>query len=504
MILPGEMKSYWVATTSPMEFGALSGKAEADVAIIGGGWVGILTADLLKRAGRKVVLIESRRVAEQVTGHTTAKLTSLHGLVYAELVEKFGEDAARLYGEANQQAIEYVVKTALERGIDCDLERKAAYTFTQSAESLLRISKEAEVAQRLGLPANFLTELSLPFPTAGAVRFDNQAQFHPLKFIRALAAGIPGDGSHVFEETRALDIDHGVPHRVITDRGTVSARDVVVATNLPFLMQGSYFAKVFPYRHEVLMSRLPAEKEIDGMFLRVDDPTYSFRTQRDPGGTLLITVGPAFRTGQGNTEKQVNDLEAYTRSHFGVEQIAYRWGNQDYYSPDRVPFVGKLGHSSRRVYVATGFSAWGLTNGVVAATILADHICERRNPYADLYDSTRLHLRATGKEILRENLEVARGWIGDRVRGWRLKAVCDVSRGEGAVCKRDGEVLAVYKSESGEIHYLSPKCTHLGCHVSWNSAERSWDCPCHGSRFSPEGKVLEGPAVRDLERKPMD
>ncbi|MGE0079830.1 MAG: FAD-dependent oxidoreductase [Thiohalomonadaceae bacterium] len=500
MELPGRAASYWLDVSRP-EFEPLAGGAKVDVAVVGGGWVGVLTADMLKRAGRTVALIEARRVGAQVTGHTSAKLTSLHGLIYAELARLFGDATARLYGEANQAGIDWVERTAAERGIDCEFARVPAYSYSEGGARLVDIHAEVETAARLGLPASFADSLPLPFAVAGAVRFDNQARFHPLKFLLPIAASIPGDGSHVFEHTRVFDVEAGNPHRVLTHRGTVWARDVVMATNLPFLLQGLHFAKVFPRRHALLASRLASGSLPDGMFVSVEEPSYSIRPQPDVQGGVLITVGPAFPTGRGDMAARFADLERFTRERFDVQEVLLRWGNQDYFSPDRMPFVGKLSPTTRRMYVATGFSAWGLANGVAAARVLSDHILEQRNPWAGMYDATRYHLRVTGRELLRENFEIGRSWLKDHLRSWRLRDVCDVSRGEGAVCRRNGIPVAVYKGEDGTNHYLSPFCPHLNCMVSWNGAEKSWDCPCHGSRFSASGELIEGPAVRDLESR---
>jgi glycine/D-amino acid oxidase-like deaminating enzyme/nitrite reductase/ring-hydroxylating ferredoxin subunit len=503
MELPGQAASYWMDIARP-EFSPLAGGAKVDVAVIGGGWVGILVADLLKRGGRTVAVLEGRRVAGQVTGRTSAKLTSLHRLIYAQLIRDFDEATARLYGEANQAGIDYVERIAAERGIDCDFARVPAYTYSEKGQDLAAMHQEVEAAGRLGLPASFVAEPPLPFPVAGAVCFENQARFHPLKFLMPIAASIPGDGSQVFEHTRVFDVEPGNPHRVLTDRGTVWARDVIIATNLPFMLQGLHFARVFPQRHALLAARLAPGTLPEGMFISVGEPSFSIRPHPDPRGDLLVTVGPAFKTGQGDTGEALRQLEAFTRERFAVEEVLFRWGNQDYFSPDRIPLVGKLSVTTRRIYVATGFSAWGLANGVAAAQVLSDHVLERANPWSAMYDATRFHLRVTGKALLGENFQVGKGWLKDRVKTWRLKDVCDVSRGEGGVCRHNGVPVAVYKGEDGRNHYLSPFCPHLGCMVGWNSAEKSWDCPCHGSRFTAEGEVIEGPSVRDLERRAED
>jgi Rieske Fe-S protein len=296
-------------------------------------------------------------------------------------------------------------------------------------------------------------------------------------------------------------VEEGNPCRVITDRGTVTAHDVIVATNLPILDRGGFFAKAFPRRHPVLAARIAPEKAPDGMFISTEEPSHSVRTQRHGDGMLLIAVGGGYKTGHADTEKVFRELEAFVRAHFDIGAIEYRWGNQDYDSMDRVPYVGKLTPGSKHIYAATGFGAWGMTNGTAAAVVLSDAILGRPNPWTGLYDATRVNPTASAKTFLGQNLDVAKVWVGGRLTTRPSVAPVNLAPGEGTVAKMNGEMLAVYKDEQGVLHAVSPVCTHMRCIVRWNSAERSWDCPCHGSRFNVDGTVIHGPAVRDLERK---
>lgn len=496
--LAGKPAACWIDTTPTTDYPALQGGAFADVAVIGGGIVGLTAADLLKRDGKTAVVIESRRIAEQVTGHTTAKVTSLHGLIYAHLIKSLGEETARLYGQSNQAAIERIASLVTEKGIDCDFERKAAYTYSRTRFRLDEVEAEVEAAVKLGLPARLERETTLPYAIAGAVCFDNQAQFHPRKYLLALAQDIPGGGSAIYENTRALDVEEGNPCRVITDRGTVTARDVIVATNLPITNRGAFFAKAFPRRHMVLAAEIDDAKAPDGMFLSVEVPSHSIRTWRHDGKTYLIVVGGSFKPGQAETIREVEDLQAFVTANFDVTAV-WRWGNQDYTSMDRMPYIGRITPSSRHVYVATGFNAWGMTGGTVAAMILADAILERPNPWARIYDATRLNPGSSAESFLKENAQVAKEWVGKRITTRR--SIGELTRGEGAVVRINGENLAAYKHDDGSVTAVSPTCTHMGCIVGFNAAEKSWDCPCHGSRFALDGRVINGPAVRDLEKK---
>jgi glycine/D-amino acid oxidase-like deaminating enzyme/nitrite reductase/ring-hydroxylating ferredoxin subunit len=465
--------------------------------VVGGGLVGLTVADRLRREGVSVAVIESQRVGAQVTGRSTAKLTALHGLIYTDLIRSHGEASARLYAEANLAAIEYIGEQAAARGIDCQFERTAAYTYTASGQGLAAVRDEVAAMQRLGLGAEFVKELPLPFPVAGAVCMAGQARFHPRLWLVALAQAIPGDGSHVFERTRVLDVHEGSPHRVVTDRGSVLARHVVIATNLPILDRGLFFAKAYPRAHVVLAVRLDGEAP-DGMFLGIDAPRVSLRGSRDEYGPLLVVTGAGFRPGHADVAAQRDALERFVRDRFPVQAIPFWWSNEDYDAMDRVPFAGCMTRKARRLYTATGFSGWGLSNGTAAGLLLADRILERPNPYAELYAAPRWRVRAGGREFLSKNLHVGREFVGDRLQALRAAPAERLARGEGGLARFQGELVAAYKDEAGALHTLSPRCTHMGCLVAWNRAEQTWDCPCHGSRFDRDGRVLHGPAVRDL------
>jgi len=282
----------------------------------------------------------------------------------------------------------------------------------------------------------------------------------------------------------------------------VFAQDVIVATHFPILDRGLLFARVHPYREYVVCARIDETQDPDGMYINTGTPTRSVRTTPYPGGRLLIVVGEKHRTGEEtDTEQHYRALEEFARMSFGVEEFEYRWSTQDNYSIDRVPYIGKLNPASERVYVATGFSAWGMTNGTLSGMILSDMILGVQNPWAEFYDPNRAP--AVGK-LIKENVGIPKHWVGARLAGPEVESLSGLAPGEGALVEIGGEKVAAYKDTQGAIHSLSPVCTHMGCIVSWNSAEKSWDCPCHGSRYSADGKVIQGPAVQDLERKDFD
>lgn len=494
-------RSLWVESASPPSYPTLPGSAQADVAVVGGGIVGLTTAMLLKEAGLSVVLIDSGRIGAQVSGHTTAKVTSQHGLRYDYLIQHFGEQAARTYAESNETAIAHMAAIVERLGIDCDFERLPGFLYTRDSGREDELKREAEAAERLGLPADYVNEVPLPFQAVGAVRFTEQAQFQPYRYLTALAEAVDGGNGAIFEQTRALTVRGERPRRVITDRGTVTARDLVIATNLPFLDRGGFFAKAYPRRHLVIAAKLDPAQLPAGTFLSVDQPSRSLRGYRRGEDGWLIAVGDGFKPGHADTLDKYHALERFVHEHFPAATISHWWGNQDYDSMDRVPYIGHLTPGSKHLYTACGFNAWGMTLGTVAAEIISDGIRGADNPWADLYRATRLKPRASGGTFLQTNMHVAGKWIMDRVRSRTERSVYELAPGEGGLAKKGNETVAAYRDQDGTLHMLSPDCSHLRCGLSWNRAERSWDCPCHGSRFDIHGRVLNGPAVDDLENK---
>jgi glycine/D-amino acid oxidase-like deaminating enzyme/nitrite reductase/ring-hydroxylating ferredoxin subunit len=495
MALGGE--SVWIATTPETDYPQLTSEVEVDVAVVGAGITGITAAIMLKRAGKTVALLDSKRIVRGATGYTTAKVTAGHGVVYTQLLDSFGEPGARIYAESNQAAVERIA----ELGEDCDFERKDNYVFAESEQERGRLEREAEVMADLGLPASFVTETPLPFAVAGAIRLENQAQFHPRKYLLRLAGTIPGDGSHVFENTRAHYVNRAEPCIVETDRGNVRARDVVLATQLPFMDRGLFFAKAHPHRSYAVAAPIDPGEAPDGMFINSGTPTRSIRTIRDGDRLLLQTGGQGHKPGPAHEDEseRYDALGAFLHEHWpAAGEVEYRWSTQDYMSVDRVPFVGRLHRRSRHVYVATGYSKWGMTAGTVAAELLADAVLGRANPWAELYDSNRINPRAAAAKLVKENASAGLRFFTQRLARGEKRAPEELSPGEGALLTIGGLKRAVYKDDGGEVHVLSPVCRHLWCYVEWNEAERSWDCPCHGSRYTGEGRVIQGPAVEDL------
>lgn len=493
----GPVESFWVGTAPDVSFPALSGDLAVDVAVIGGGIVGLTTALLVKQSGRSVAVIEARRIGRQATGNSTAKVTSQHATIYAQLIKSHGRDGAQAYADANQAAVERVADLVQALAIDCDLERKPAYVFTCSDEQVPVLREEAEAARGLGLPAELATDLPLPFPVKLAMRFADQVQFHPCKYLAGLARHVAGDGCHVFENTRASDVESGDPVRVVTDRGVVSAGAVVVATHLPVISQGMYFAKAYPHSQPILAAAIDESVEPDGMFISIDTPVFSILRARHQGRLYLVAAGGHTKPGQTEELRQaMAELERNVHDNFSVREIAWRWTNQDYMPMDRVPFVGRPS-AGDPLYVATGFHGWGLSNGTAAAMMLVDAIAGRANPWAALFDAGRVKPVASAPTFLSENVQVAKHLIAGYLAR-RPDGAAGLRPGEAAVLERDGAKVAAYRDATGTLHEVSAVCTHMKCVVAWNPLALTWDCPCHGSRFDPDGRVLEGPAVTPL------
>ena len=494
--------SVWIETAPALpERPELEEDARADVAVIGGGIVGITTALLLAESGASVALLEADRLGRGVTGHTTAKVTSQHGLIYSRLRSRFGADGARAYGQANEAALAWMADRIERDGIECDFRRRPAYAYATSAAERRKAESEAEAAEEAGLPAWFTNATPLPFDVEGAVRFDNQAELHVSKYLAGLLGALDAP---VFERTRAVEVDTDEHCVVKTPGGTITADRVVIASHFPFLDRSLAFARVHPQRSYAIACRI-AGTPPEGMFITAGSPTRSVRGVPLDGDELLLVGGESHRTGTGgDTRERYRTLEAFAREHWDVRSVEYRWSAQDNTSLDGVPYVGALTPRNDRVLMATGFAKWGMTGGTAAAMILADRLLGRENEWASLFDPNRLKLRASAVRFVKENAEAGVRFVRDRVANPGRGSIDDLAPGEGDIVRHAGEKVAAYRDEDGTVVAVSAVCSHLGCQVNFNAAERSWDCPCHGSRFAPDGSVLQGPAVHRLERKPLN
>ena len=493
--------SVWIDTAPDQpEHPTLAGDVLADVAVIGGGIVGITTALLLEEGGARVALVEANRLARGVSAYTTAKVTSQHGAIYSHLRPNHGAEAARTYAEANEAGLAWIAERVERHGIECDLRRRSAFAYVSSSRKRAEIEREVEAAREAGLPADLVDDTPLPYAVGAAVRFRDQAELHPRKYLLGLAEQLRCE---VFEGSRALELDHGEECVVTTEGGRVIADQVVLATHYPFLDRALAFPRVHPQRSYAICARI-AGPPPEGMFISSDKPTRSIRAVPVDGEELLLVGGEGHKVGAGgDTEKRYEQLEDFAREHFEVVSVEHRFSTQDGVTVDGLPYVGKLNPLSGRAFMATGFAKWGITNGTAAAMILSDLVLGRENPWASTFDPNRLTLRASAWKLVTENAQVAAHFVGDRVTNPGIGSLDDLEPGEGGIVRVDGQRVAAYRDDDGSVVAVSPTCTHLFCQLNWNGAERSWDCPCHGSRFAPDGVVLQGPAVHGLERKEL-
>lgn len=431
------MDSLWKHGLQKENFDKLNKDINTDVLIIGGGMTGVLCAYMLDRAGVPYVLAEAETIGCKVTGNTTAKITSQHGLIYDKIIKKYGIEKAEQYLAVNELAIDKYREIC--QNIDCDFEQKDSYVY--SINSRKNIESEINTLRKLGFNAEFADRLPLPFSVAGAVRFPNQAQFNPLKFLYEISKGL-----NIYEHTRVQEL---IKTRAVTSGGEISAKKIIVATHFPFINKhGSYFIKLHQHRSYVIA--LENAQDVDGMYVSESQAGLSFRNYKN----LLLLGGGSHRTGKkgGNWE----ELRSFAKRYYPKSEEKYFWATQDCMSLDSIAYIGEYSAGTNDMYVATGFNKWGMTSAMVSAMILTDLILEKDNDYADVFHPSR--------SVLHPQL-----------------------------------AMNAFESSIGLLTPKVKRCPHLGCALKWNPHEHSWDCPCHGSRFSKDGKLIDNPATGDLK-----
>lgn len=468
-----------------------------DIAVIGGGITGTTAAILSKLAGKRVALLEARVIGSGVTGGTTAHLTEAVDTRYVTLESKFGHAGTRLVAESSRAAIEKITELCLRLAIGCDLVRLPGYLFTEREDEVESLAAEFEAARRAGLRL-VLERPPLPIVVKAGLRFDDQAEFNPLNYVTGLADRIAGDGSEVFENSRVLAIDEGEPCTLHLEHGaTLRANHVIVATHAPLdavLLQ----TKIAQYRSYAVSGTV--EQAPRGLFWDTADPYHYIRSYRRRGECSLIIGGEDHKTGQAPEGDEPFGRLAEYAARFGLSKIERRWSAQVIEPVDGLPFIG-LEAGAERVYVATGFSGNGMTFGTVAAMILSDACLGIKNPYAEFYSAKRFKPLASLGSFLSENVAFPLHLLSDRLRPPEVRSLDEIERDDGKIVRVRSERLAVYRDAEGSYHAVSPICTHMGCQVAFNSIEKSWDCPCHGSRFTIDGSVLDGPATEPLARR---
>ncbi|HZJ85107.1 MAG TPA: FAD-dependent oxidoreductase [Syntrophomonadaceae bacterium] len=489
--------SYWLDSSKATRYRELGKDLQVDVAIIGGGIAGISSAYLLCKAGARVAVLEADRILQGTTGHTTAKITCQHALIYAKLKKEQGGELAKQYAEANEKGLHMIAQIAADNNIKCDFSWQPAYIYTSQEKYVKEIEDEVVAAQSLGIEADFVEAIKLPIIIEAGLKFPNQAQFHPLKFLQALAQEIVKNEGLIFENTEAVQIvDNQV---VITRRGNrIKASEIIIASHYPFFDGGAmFFSRIYQDRTYIL-GLTTEEKFPDGYYISAEAPTRSLRSQ--PYGKnqeLILIAGERHKSGQGgDTNTYYQNLLDFAHQTFKVKDLLHRWSTQDCMTLDGIPYIGNLTSRSPNIYVATGFGKWGMSTGMASAMIISDMILQGRSPYAEVFNPSRITPGAI-KSFLIQNLDVAKNFVQGKAGS--LPAEVDIEAGEAALIKADKDRIGVYKDEKGKVYMVDTTCTHLGCELNWNQAEKSWDCPCHGSRFSFTGEILAGPAVEPLK-----
>ena len=488
-------ESYWISSTEWKKYEALEDDIKTDYLIIGGGIAGLTCFYLLTKHGLEVTLINADRVGYGCTGRSTGKITSQHGLVYNNIESKFGLERARQYYDINQKALELVENIIEQYHIDCGFSRVPACMYTQDEGYAKKIEKEYETYRKLELDCSLVKELSLPIDIINALVLNKQAQFHPKKYTDALAGQCVRQKGIIYEETRVTDFKPGKPSVVKTGKGPViTAEHVVITTQFPcYDGMGFYFAKLKPVRTYAVMA--PMDKDFPkAHFINAESPTRSLRYVEEEKSLLI--VGESHKVGH-NTEDHYAALKKFGKELYGLHNYQYQWSAQDYVPPHQIPFVGWLNKDFHNIYVATGFHKWGNSNGTAAGIVISNMIINGNSPYEALYDHSTL-TDVVSASFATVNADVVVQLIGGKLKKGD-KEIPDES-GVGRVVNMNGKRCGYYRDDDGNVYILDTTCTHVGCELKWNDLEKSWDCPCHGSRFDYKGNVLNGPAETPLKR----
>jgi len=493
--------SIWTATTDALDFPALDSHLDVDVAVIGAGITGITTAALLAQEGLRVAVLEAASIGAGTTGYSTGNLYAMVDQNLHKLAAKWGQGIATQIVQSRRMAVDLIEKNTRDYGIDCQFSRQPWVLYSVDADSDGVIDAEYQAAIKAGLDARVSNELPLPYTISHALIVSHQAQFHPLRYVRQLADAIRSERCRIFENTPVLDYDDdkGI---VRTAQYEVRAQHIVMATHTPKGFNAIQ-TELGPYREYAVAAPLRSNKLPGGIFWSVGAEKHSTRLVEMGGKAYVLIIGDMHKTGQNqDPDASYRQLEATLQARFDVGPATFRWSAQQYRPADGLPYIGPA-IGSGRLHLASGFAADGLTYGTLAAMITCDQIAGRQNAFAELYSPRRFTPVKSAGAFLKENLNVAGYYLKDYIKGADATQLAEVPRGEGRIVEIAGDKLAVYRDDSFQLHVVSPVCTHLKCIVHWNNAERSWDCPCHGSRFSTDGEVLEGPAITPLQKRTM-
>ncbi len=473
---------------------------ESDVVIVGGGITGLTNALQLQKTGRNCVVIEAQEIGFGTTGGTTAHLNTMMDTPYYQIKNGFGEKNAHLVAQLARNAIELIERNITEYSIDCGFEKKAAYLFSKNDEQTQELEKIVESTKEVGVDIKYSDTLPVPVFFKKVAKVEEQGQMHPLRYLQGIAKAFENMGGRIIQNCRVTDIQkENEETMVITSSGKIKAKQVLYATHIPPGVNLLHF-RCAPYRSYAMAVVLKDDNYPDSLIYDLDDPYHYYRTHQLNEKEYLIAGGEDHKTAhEENTLKCFAQLESHVRKYFDVESVAFHWSSQYFEPADGLPYIGHLPGNPENIYVATGFGGNGIIYGTASALILSDLICNGKSDYKDLFNPNRVKPVAGFENFMKEAADVVGELIGKRFSIKKIEGASELAKGEAKVVKYENNTVALYKDESGKLFAVNPSCPHINCVVAWNNAERSWDCPCHGSRFSFSGELLTAPARKNLE-----
>lgn len=499
----------WSSTlTTSHTYPQLKGNYETDIVIIGAGITGLTAAMRLLEQGKKTTIIDAFTVGSGTTGSSTANLYVPVEAYYHQIETKFNKKVAAQVALSRKQAINYIEQLVAKYTIACSFQRRPWYMFTRLSSYKRKIEQEYAALSRCGMSVEYVDELPLDLSFVKAIKLDNQARFNPLHYLYALADILVNHGCQLYEHTPALSYkEHNDYCEVVTANGQLKARKLIIATHIPI---GVNFLqmKVFPYRSYAVAARLGSSYP-NGVFWDIAAPHFSISSHgvKDTELDLLVIAGNSHKTGQaatGSHKSYYKRVTTYLKTYFDIASIDYAWSAQHYQPADGLPYIGHASRLSKHSFAATGYSADGLTYGTVAGMLLADSVLGRTNKLSEVYKATRITLMASAPKFIKENANVLGQYLEDYPGNVEAKDYLAIKAGQGKVIQENGEKWAIARDANNQLHRVSAVCTHMKCIVKWNDMEKTWDCPCHGSRFTIHGTVIEGPALSPLPKKPFN
>ncbi len=498
-------ESFWTATVTPPEYPVYQGNDSCDVAVVGGGLTGITAAMFLAEKGLKTVILEANKIGSGTTSKTTAKITVQHGLKYRQYIRGIGVENTFLYYKANTIGFDIIKNIINTNNIDCDYTCSSAYVYTEEEKHIHKIENEKKAYDKIGLNSFITNQCKLPFPIKAALVVPDQAYFHPLKYLYALADIFTKNNGKIYEQSQVKTIDKEPPCAVHVNDGTLHAKYIILATNYPFIdMPGYYFLRVYQMRSYLTQTAV-ADYDIEGMYINTGNPVNTIRSHVSGNTHHLLLGGYNHKTGHNKNERPIFDkISELKKSKFphSRNNISYEWSTQDSVTLDHIPYIGTLSGQTPNVFIATGYDKWGMTNSAAAAMMIACRITGEKHPVMDtkeLFSPARFTPGAAAKEFIILGADAVREYTVQNliIPQGDLKKI---KTGEAKILRINGHIVAIYRKKDGSINAFDARCTHRLCPLKYNQEENSWDCPCHGSRFDMEGNVITGPAVVPLKR----